>query len=164
MVKKAIFALAVILVLGVVYWLVSPLFIDKKVNEAPPEFSGTEASSDVMTVPMTGDENQPSAPLSQGQFEGLGAHNAKGTAQLIQTGSRNFIRFENDFEVTNGPDLYVYLGRGGQYDPNAELGTLKGNIGSQNYEVPENINLSDYDEVWVWCKQFSVGFGKARLM
>ncbi|MDP2651294.1 MAG: DM13 domain-containing protein, partial [bacterium] len=40
---------------------------------------------------------------------------------------------------------------------------LKGNIGSQNYELPPEINLEDYNEVWIWCRAFSVGFAKAVL-
>ena len=70
---------------------------------------------------------------------------------------------EDDFEVTNGPDLFVYLGRNGEYVAQTNLGRLKGNIGSQNYEIPSSIDLSQYDEAWVWCRAFAVPFGKAIL-
>ena len=65
-----------------------------------------------------------------------------------------------DFEVTNGPDLYVYL-----VDENQEtkdgvsLGKLKGNIGNQNYELPEGTEIIEGMKIVIWCKQFNVDFG-----
>ena len=41
---------------------------------------------------------------------------------------------------------------------------LKGNIGGQNYEVPAGIDPLLYNEIWVWCRAFSVPFAKAVLM
>jgi hypothetical protein len=43
------------------------------------------------------------------------------------------------------------------------LGKLKGNIGSQNYELPDDLNLSRFKSAVVWCKRFAVGFGVAGL-
>ncbi|MDQ3883960.1 MAG: DM13 domain-containing protein, partial [Thermoproteota archaeon] len=40
---------------------------------------------------------------------------------------------------------------------------LKGNIGNQNYDIPEGTDLSRYDTVLIWCKAFSVLFGGAKL-
>ena len=44
------------------------------------------------------------------------------------------------------------------------LGTIKGNIGDQNYALGPDVDLSKYRAVSVWCKRFSVNFGAARLM
>jgi len=81
----------------------------------------------------------------------------------VETDGKKYIRFEDDFTVTNGPDLFVYLGNNGQYDADTNLGRLKGNVGSQNYEVPAEIDVSQYSEVWVWCRAFFVPFGHAVL-
>ena len=70
---------------------------------------------------------------------------------------------EDNFEITNGPDLFVYLGKDGEYDKNANLGGLKGIVGGQNYLIPREIGISKYNEVWVWCRAFGVGFGVANL-
>jgi hypothetical protein len=68
-----------------------------------------------------------------------------------------------DLRVTNGPDLYVYLSADRQASDFVDLGRLKANNGNQNYDVPEGTDLSKYDTVLVWCKQFSVLFGSAEL-
>ncbi|HST12912.1 MAG TPA: DM13 domain-containing protein, partial [Terriglobales bacterium] len=44
-----------------------------------------------------------------------------------------------------------------------ELGSLKGNIGDQNYEIPADVDLAKYRAVTIWCKRFSVNFGTAPL-
>ena len=82
---------------------------------------------------------------------------------VIQVGEKYIIRLEDNFAVANGPDLYVGLGKDGTYGKGTEVGKLKGNLGSQNYEVPAGVNLLDYNEVWIWCRAFSVGFAKAKL-
>lgn len=150
MVKKILIATGAVVTFVVVYWLVSPLFIEIAVNES---------LSDIMPTANAG------APLTlrQGTFSPLAGHSAKGTATLVEVEGKHYVRFEEDFYVTNGPDLFVYLRKEGAYIPEARLGALKGNVGGQNYEVPDGINLSDYDEVWVWCRAFTVPFGKATL-
>ena len=44
-----------------------------------------------------------------------------------------------------------------------ELGKLKGNEGDQNYDVPDDLDLSRYRAVTIWCRRFSVNFATAPL-
>jgi hypothetical protein len=101
-----------------------------------------------------------------GEFQGAGdgIHNASGkaTALYLEDGSV-VLRFEN-FRVTNGPDLYVYLATDRGASDYVDLGRLKANSGNQNYEMPAGIDLSKYDNVIIWCKAFSVYFGGAELV
>ena len=60
-----------------------------------------------------------------GTFQGLQGHEAKGKAEVISVGDISFLRFE-DFEVTNGPDLHVYMTKNGDVDGGIDLGKLKG--------------------------------------
>jgi hypothetical protein len=79
------------------------------------------------------------------------------------------LRFQ-DLDTSNGPDLHVYLSElpatddwrayGVRY---LDLGKLKGNIGSQNYALPEGLDLSRFRSAVVWCERFAVGFGVAGL-
>ena len=146
--KKIIIFIVGIVGVGVLYWLVSPLFITKNVQESLPDVSSASVER---------------KEVVRGKFMGLAGHSAKGDAVLLRVGDKNIIRFEDNFSVTNGPDLFVYLGNNGVYDPNARLDALKGNVGSQNYEIPSIIDIKNYNEVWVWCRAFSVPFGKATL-
>ena len=166
---------AVVLVVGIGAWLGSPLFYDREVNEdlpgGVPVPVGTTESADMVVSDTTGSagtmmQAQSATPriVASGQFSGADSfHQASGTAQLVEVDGKTYVRFEEDFTVTNGPDLFVHFGNNGTYDADANLGRLKGNIGSQNYEVPADINPSQFSEVWVWCRAFSVPFGSAEL-
>lgn len=108
--------------------------------------------------------------LTTGGFSGL-EHETAGTALVVQLedGSR-FLRLE-DLETSNGPDLRViitdqavsddwHVWDDGAY---VDLGALKGNIGSSNYELPRSVDLDDFRTAVIWCRRFSVGFGVAPL-
>jgi hypothetical protein len=92
-----------------------------------------------------------------------GIHNAEGQVKVIKlSNGSNFLRLE-DFRSTNGPDLYVYLSPDKSNSDFVNLGKLKGNVGDQNYKIPEGTDLSKYDTVLIWCQAFSVLFGSAEL-
>jgi hypothetical protein len=99
--------------------------------------------------------------LRVGKFEGLAGHHAAGVAKILDVGGQKYLRFEN-FEVTNGPDLRVYLTIGGDVGEGIHLAKLKGSKGSQNYSL-ENIDSDKYDTVVVYCQPFGVHFGQAKL-
>jgi hypothetical protein len=79
--------------------------------------------------------------------------------------------------TSNGPDLRVWLasapvkpGRDGWHvfdDPQYQhlsLGSLKGNLGNQVYEIPAGADLAALTSVSIWCDRFNVSFGAATLI
>lgn len=145
--------IGVVAIASVAYWLTSPLFIDKEVRESAADIGGVAS--------IGGDQ----AVLAKGEFaDADNFHKGKGTVRLISAGGNYFIRLEDDFEVTNGPDLFVYFGKDGTYANEARIGALKGNKGGQNYEVPKGIDVGKYDQIWIWCRAFSVPFARAVLI
>jgi hypothetical protein len=44
-----------------------------------------------------------------------------------------------------------------------DLGPLKGNIGDQNYEVPDGVDISEFGSVVIYCVPFHVFFSIATL-
>lgn len=148
--KKIIIAVILLIVLAVGYWLISPLFIVTVSNETVRDLPNQGVGSVVAAF---------------GDFEdGDSSHHATGQASLLRLEDGSYVvRFEDDFEVTNGPDLFVYFGKDGAYDKKALIGGLKASKGGQNYVVPADIDVAQYNEVWVWCRAFGVKFGAARL-
>ena len=120
-------------------------------------------------------ETQPQPAEPQIAVEASGSfidrsHPTEGSAVVLGDGSgQRFLRFE-DFRTDNGPDLNVYLSAAppdapaGQFDDDfVDLGDLKGNVGSQNYEIPAGLDLDRYSTVAIWCVRFGVVFGTAEL-
>ena len=162
------------------------LFFDETVDEANPFSAGlgpsglavdetTESMADAMNdamdelgVPNTELVDEPMesdvTTLVEGSFVGR-AHPTSGTAKIITDGTQRFLRLEG-FETDNGPDLNVYIATGppdGSPGDFRDLGDLKGNIGDQNYELPDDVDLSTYTTVFIWCVRFAVAFGAAPL-
>src|SRR5919109_309564 len=100
-----------------------------------------------------------------GKFIGVndGIHNAEGLAKVIRLNDDGIILRLENFKATNGPDLYVYLATDNSASDFVNVGRLKGNIGNQNYNIPEGTDFSRYDTVLIWCRAFSVLFGSAKL-
>jgi len=129
------------------------LVIDQKVNEQFPTASAA------------------SNKLASGQFHS-GAHETKGTATVFQLADGKKTLRLTDFATSNGPDVHVYLVAADDAKNNEavtkagfiDVGSLKGNIGDQNYDLPADADLTKYRAVTIWCKRFSVNFGTAPLM
>lgn len=184
--------LAIAIVIPVGWYLLSPLWIDRTVEEAFPasaspvemeqdmpeavQAEATAAMQDAMDDPDTVmEEGMPAEMASmtillQGSFYDIAHHGmGKATIYQLEDGSR-ILRFE-DFEVLNGPELHVYLAPidpvpdtiGVELEGGVDLGFLKGNIGAQNYELPPDLDLSGYRSVVIWCQPFRVPFNAAPL-
>lgn len=174
-----------IILVAIVGWLafgyfgVQSLFTDDEVAEAGPSFDsgagtgvGNALQSDEFDAAMeeaadhqvaVEEDMMPGTivTVAEGTFAGRNAHSVKGSAVVLNDGTaQRFLRLE-DFEATNGPDLKVYLRA--DDDRYVSLGALKGNIGSQNYEIPPEVDLATYSTVQIWCERFGVLFGDASL-
>jgi len=162
--KKTLWTLLAVVLLGIGWWLGSPLFLDKKVNEV---FPGEAVPSAAAPSQVSSPTESPQ-PITIKEFEGSfrdgdALHKAKGVARSETAEGIRYIRFI-DFEATNGPVLHAYLRKKDQ--PTLEgidLGKLKGNIGNQHYELPKDIDLAEYNTVVIYCKTFRVDVGLADL-
>ncbi|HEY4489670.1 MAG TPA: DM13 domain-containing protein [Candidatus Paceibacterota bacterium] len=163
--KRNLIILVIILVLIIGYWLISPFFINKKVSEESPLNASQQASTETKQVNEVGDSSEVKTEIIyKGTFTGFDKiHYGSGDAALIKTENGLVLRFEENFNVANGPDLYVGFGKDGKYVNGSEIARLKGNIGSQNYSLSTDFRLEEYNEVWIWCRAFSVPFAKATF-
>ena len=153
--KKIFYILGVIVsiaILAFAYYAISPLFINIKLDEALPETKQMESKamekSQVQSV---------LAPII-----GTTGHPASGTVRVIKVDGKSYIRYEN-FKTINGPDLYIYLAKDLDAKKYVDLGILRATEGNVNYEIPESVNLAEYQYVMVWCKQFGVLFNYADI-
>lgn len=136
------------------------LFVNKSVNESFP--GGTAQPASMKDGPIA---------LAQGNFHS-GAHETKGTATIHRLADGKRVLRLTGFETSNGPDVHVYFVAAKDATDNAtvknsgfvDLGSIKGNQGDQNYDVPADLDLNKYQAVTIWCARFGVNFGTAPLM
>ncbi|SLN40510.1 Electron transfer DM13 [Roseovarius albus] len=94
-----------------------------------------------------------------GEFSGRNNHITTGKAEL----AKNEVVLFKDFSLDGAPDPRVGLGKDGKYDPKTDLGKLKKLKGKQSYALPADVDVSKYNEVYIWCRKFSVPLGVAKL-
>ena len=178
---------------GLLWYLFRPdaLVISKTVNESFPaaEESGSKmhGSSTMNQSPQMAhaamdssamgamdhgqmaDAKEP-VKLVSGRFH-TNAHETKGQATIYRLDDGRRLLRLTGFSTSNGPDVRVYLVAAADVQKEdaakragiVDLGALKGNIGDQNYDVPEGLDLTKYRAVSIWCRRFSVNFGAAPL-
>lgn len=94
-------------------------------------------------------------------------HYGKGKVTVYQ----GLVHLGDDFEVGPGPKFHVYLVPEKNVVPSTnvartmyvDLGRLRAFRGSQNYPIPDGVDLAKYESVVIWCEQFGVLISPATL-
>ncbi len=159
--RRTVIAISAAVVAGAAWYAFRPerLVVNKTVSESFPAASGAQAAV-------------PAAPtaLANGHFH-TNAHETKGLATVYRLPEGNRVLRLTEFATSNGPDVHMYLVAAGDVQDNAtvktegfvDLGSIKGNVGDQNYDVPADLDLAKYRAVTIWCRRFAVNFGTAPL-
>lgn len=105
--------------------------------------------------------------LLDGPVQAL-SHSASGRAAVVELAARGRVLTLSDFEIDPGPDVRVYLAAGdprtdGEVDDFVSLGRLKGNVGDQQYAIPDALDVERYDTVIFWCVPFTNAIARAPL-
>lgn len=176
-------ALVVVGVVGFLLFRPDTLFTDVEADESLEEAFNTTTTSEqegsattivdptstTSALEVTTTTAAPAGPtqIATGQFFGID-HSAEGTAAFYEQDGEFVLRFEDDTDIQNGPDLYVWLLAGDSYesgtpDEYIDLGLLKGTVGGQNYDLPDEFDPEIHRAVLIWCLRFAVPFAAAPL-
>jgi electron transfer DM13 len=172
-------------------WALTPYLYNRRVDESfPVAAPASQAVVLATAAPVMADQAAPTAATAHNAAMADQAAPAKPVALTTGTfiagstpgdkagGKATIYRLEDgkpllrleDFSTTNGPDLFVVLSSSANPDQDGlkngaylQLDALKGNVGNQNYELPADVDLSQYQSVVIWCRTFNVVFGYAAL-
>ncbi|HLZ57208.1 MAG TPA: DM13 domain-containing protein [Ktedonosporobacter sp.] len=150
------------------WWMFSPLFFHTTSHNANPFMQASSTAS------------QPGAViLATGSFidhlnSGVGLANDHGAGYVIigKTAKGAYLIHFERLNVTNGPDLHVYLAptsnstdAGQVKQEGVDLGQLTATEGSLNVTIPTHLapKLKEYHSVVIVCKTFSVIFTTAPM-
>lgn len=177
------------------WWLASPLFDEgERVEEElgfqvagmattptpAPAATATAAASDDATATPTATTTAATATPEATQASGMGEliamgeligsdsfHTASGQVLLVRGPDGELILRFQDFEVRNGPDLFIYLTPDPDGDVHVDgainLSEIKATSGSVNYDVPLDVDPDSFRSAVVYCRAFSVIFATATF-
>ena len=181
----------VVVIVGFLAFRPDKLFVDDVVDESltdafaspettvVPTTSPAPDSTTTVTAPTATDATttsepaptttQPQGPatIGGGAFYGID-HSASGTATIYELAGAHVLRFEDDTDIQNGPDLFVWVLADDEYSGGTpteyiDLGKIKGNKGGQNYDLPADFDPDVHRFVLIWCKRFAVPFAAAPI-
>ena len=124
-------------------------------------------SSDSM-VNATGETNEMenTATFRTGSFTPFSAGKetmGSATLRTLENGSLR-LDFSENFSLTNGPGLFVYLSNAESPSGDAiNLGSFISPSGAQMYQIPEGVSLDSFTHVAVHCVPYNVTFAYAEL-
>jgi hypothetical protein len=138
-------------------------------TRATTSLPGAPATTTTTAPPTTIEPPAPSEPVvvKDGAFFGID-HAAEGTAAIYEQDGKHVLRFEDDTDIQNGPDLYVWVLPTAEYEGGTpteyiDLGKIKGNVGGQNYQLPDDFDPTTEQSVLIWCLRFNTPFAAAPL-
>jgi hypothetical protein len=129
-----------------------------------------------MFISVTGFEQvsaqEKAQALETGTFHGK-VHSTSGRATIYREADGKLLLRLTNFKTSNGPDVHVVLiaAKDAADDVNflksstekLELGSLKGNEGDQNYDIPSGTDLKKFQTVSIYCERFNANFVAAPL-
>jgi hypothetical protein len=130
-----------------------------RASEAPATTATTNRPEAVPMQPEAAPAPAGPERLRVGMFRGID-HRASGTVAVYRQPDGRYVVGLEDIDIQPGPDydLYVVPGEGREDTKGGvRLGDLRGNRGTQFYEVPAGVNLEEGPwTVLVWCQTFAV--------
>ncbi|MDE2695634.1 MAG: DM13 domain-containing protein [Chloroflexota bacterium] len=179
------------------WWLASPLFDEgERIEEdlgfqvagmattptptqAPAATAAADASDDATATPTATATTTAATPeatqasgtgelIAMGELIGSDSfHTASGQVLLVRGPDGEVILRFQDFEVRNGPDLFIYLTPDPDGDVHVDgainLSEIKATSGSVNYDVPLDVDPDSFRSAVVYCRAFSVIFATATF-
>ena len=101
--------------------------------------------------------------IAEGRFAGASDHDTSGGVSIVRTESGHVVRLAEDFSLDGAPDPKLGFGNSGDYDEQTTFAVLESNSGEQSYTVPATIDPARYNEFYVWCEEYAVPLGVAKL-
>ena len=98
-----------------------------------------------------------------GMLSGSDGHHASGNVAVKKDMNGHAQLVLSDIKVDKVPDGHVYLAKDGDFRNGLELGKLNQFSGNVSFDIPDDVDLSAYDSVVIWCEQFDVEIGRADL-
>ena len=126
-----------------------------------PRIAAVAVTAIAFSLPIAA---QAGSANTTGTFTGASEHITTGGVTIVKTvGGGAVVILDENFSLDGAPDPRVGFGTDGVYADASDLGALTQKEGLQVYIVPASVNVDDFNEVYIWCRQFAVPLGVAAL-
>ncbi|WP_026100665.1 DM13 domain-containing protein [Synechococcus sp. PCC 7336] len=96
-------------------------------------------------------------------FTGQSNHTVSGQVQLVRRGEVFYLVLGDDFLFDGAPDPRLGFSVDDQFVKDSLFTSLNLDSGLQVYRLPPTLDVSNFDEVTIWCEKFSVPLAEAKF-
>ena len=101
--------------------------------------------------------------VHSGEFVVKSDHITTGKVTIEKVANGYLVKLADNFSLDGAPEPSVGFGKDGEFDSKSDLGDLVSISGQQTYLIPASVDISKYNEIYIWCDKFSVPLGVAAL-
>ena len=152
----------------------TPTATEAPASTASPAAASPTATSEAAAPAATEAPTPAATAAAQGSLISMGElmgadmfHTGSGLVLLVSAPDGSVLLRFQDYEVRNGPDLFIYLTPDPDGDVHVDgaiqLSEIKATRGNVNYEVPDGVDPSTFRAAVIYCRAFSVLFAHAEL-
>lgn len=124
-------------------------------------FASCEEEGELTRITNANEISDAAVLKYSGDFAPTSGILVSGSANVYLDVNRYKVRLEN-FSVSDGPDLKVYLSKSATPNDFVNLGALI-TSGNLTYLIPQQVNIEDYDYVLIHCQQYNHLYAVALL-
>ncbi|KGM86533.1 Electron transfer DM13 [Roseovarius mucosus DSM 17069] len=105
--------------------------------------------------------------IRKGTLSGRQGYTVSGTVKIKKQDGKTVVHLAEDYVFDpskNPPDIKIGFGNHETYAKGSKIhDKLTVKKGAASFEVPASIDVDNYDELYIYCEQFSVILGVAPL-
>lgn len=101
--------------------------------------------------------------IESSSFIGENDHVVSGGVNIVQNGDIYYLVLAEDFSFDGAPDPRLGFSNDDTFVATSLFSGLNQDSGQQIYRLPASFDLSQYDEITIWCEQFGVPLAEAKF-
>ena len=115
------------------------------------------------TLALSSGQIQAGEAIHSGEFVGASDHITTGNVSVERISSGFIVKLAKNFSLDGAPEPSVGFGNDGKYDGSSSVGDLVMIEGAQTFLVPADVDVTQFNEIYIWCDKFDVPLGVATL-
>lgn len=123
----------------------------------------TSCKKEASEIPLSEMSGSAARLVVSGTFQNGPYGSVSGQGQIWKTAADQYEIVLDNFQTTNGPDLFVYLSKEPMPVNFIDAGKLKSTNGRQIYPISGSPDFTQYKYIVIHCKAFNHLFGFAPL-
>lgn len=115
------------------------------------------------TLAWAADVLEGATVVESATFTGESDHTVSGKVEIVKKGKVYYLVLGEDFSFDGAPDPRLGFSSRDSYVETSTFSGLNLDSGKQIYRLPATLDISNFDEVTIWCEKFGVPLAEAKF-